>query len=137
MEGVSIEDVMQMDVVKILNFAKDHGINLAGCKSLDQFRERLVLHLQVMRKQYFNIKVCCACLAHGWSFYPFTGHLALVLFACTSQCVVGFSLCGLNLYGRTNILKYRYVVLCTDCFVSTYCSFGFFFFFFFFFACTS
>jgi len=102
MEGVSIEDVMQMDVVKILNFAKDHGINLAGCKSLEQFRERLVLHLRVMRNQYFNIKVCCACLAHGWSFHPLTGHLALVLFACTSQC---FSLQSVSAY-----------VVCTDCF---------------------
>ena len=99
MEGVSIEDVMQMDVVKILNFAKDNGIVLAGCKSLDQFRERLVLHLRVLRNQYFNIQVCCACLVHGrMSFYLLTGHLALVLFACTSPRVVGFRLCGLNLY---------------------------------------
>ena len=74
MENVSIEDVMQMDAAQIFKFAGKHGVSLAGCKNLDQFRERLVLHLQVLRRQYFDIQVC------GLSFLSVTVYLMFLCF---------------------------------------------------------
>ncbi|XP_076448091.1 uncharacterized protein LOC143284868 [Babylonia areolata] len=55
-QGVDEEEVGQMKAGQIFQLAARMQLSLAGCNNVDQFRERVLLHLRAQRGRHFDLQ---------------------------------------------------------------------------------
>jgi hypothetical protein len=55
--GPSEEEILAMGLSEVRNTAKEWNVSLEGCKDVQQWKERLVLHFKVQRGRFYDIKV--------------------------------------------------------------------------------
>ncbi|PVD24960.1 hypothetical protein C0Q70_15456 [Pomacea canaliculata] len=56
MEDIRTCDILEMSLGKVRSMAKEHSVPLGKCQSLDDFRERLMLHKNKMMERNFDIQ---------------------------------------------------------------------------------